>query len=42
MFVRASDKRVSERTCLSSVTLKPRSVLYNDLADEVCTCSYHN
>jgi len=36
MCVRASDKRVSARTCLSSVTLKPRSVLYNDLTDEVC------
>jgi len=34
-----SDKRVSERTCLSSVTLKPYSVLYNDLNDEVCTPS---
>jgi len=34
--VRASDKRVSARTCLSSITLKPRSLLYNDLTDEVC------
>ena len=34
--VRVSDKRVSSCTCLSSVTLQPRSVLYNDLTDEVC------
>ena len=35
MVVRTSDVRVSERVCLSEVTLKKNSTVYNDLIDEV-------
>ena len=35
MVVKASDIRVSERVCLSSVTLNKFSTVYNDLIDEV-------
>ena len=35
MMVRTSDIRVSERVCLSSLTLDKFSTVYNDLTDEV-------
>ena len=35
MMVRTSDIRVSERVCLSSLTLDKFSTVYNDLIDEV-------
>ena len=35
MVVRTSDIRVSERVCLSSITLKKNATVYNDLIDEV-------
>ena len=35
MVVRTSDVRVSERVCLSEVTLKKNGTVYNDLNDEV-------
>ena len=35
MVVRTSDVRVSERVCLSNVTLKKNNTVYNDLVDEV-------
>ena len=35
MVVRTSDVRVSERVCLSNVTLKKNNTVYNDLLDEV-------
>ena len=35
MVVRTSDIRVSERVCLSSITLNKHSTVYNDLVDEV-------
>ena len=35
MMVRTSDIRVSERVCLSSLTLDKFATVYNDLIDEV-------
>ena len=35
MMVRTSDIRVSERVCLSSLTLDKFLTVYNDLIDEV-------
>ena len=36
MQVRASDVRVSERVCMSSITLERYATVYNDLTEEVC------
>lgn len=36
MQVRASDVRVSERVCMSSITLERYATVYNDLIEEVC------
>jgi len=35
MEVRASDVRVSERVCMSSITLDRYSTVYDDLNEEV-------
>lgn len=35
MDVRTSDIRVSERVCMSSITIDRFSTVYNDLKDEV-------
>ena len=35
MQVRASDVRVSERVCMSSITLERYATVYNDLIEEV-------
>ena len=37
MQVRASDVRVSERVCMSSITLERYATVYNDLTEEVCS-----
>lgn len=35
MVVRTNDVRVSERICLTNITLKPYTSVYNDLVDEI-------
>lgn len=35
MEVRASDIRVSERVCMSSITIDGYTTVYNELTDEV-------
>lgn len=39
MEVRASDIRVSERVCMSSITIDGYTTVYNELTDEVCIIS---
>ena len=41
MQVRASDVRVSERVCMSSITLERYATVYNDLTEEVRIYVYH-
>jgi hypothetical protein len=42
MDVRTSDIRVSERVCMSSITIDRFSTVYNDLKDEVSAIVYSN